>query len=157
MQLFLSYQLQVHLYKVEPQNVRNFSCPVRIRWIKLSNLASFIYIAGYLNVRKMPEMLVFRTFVGALPKHDSDEWIKCTNKIFLILYRLIDESYDPYVVENKPQLLHVLDQLSATDKDHLVMTATEIEDKCVELFKGFPGKDLITYFTICAQFHLLFQ
>ena len=26
-----------------------------------------MYIAGYLNVRKMSEMLVFRTFVGALP------------------------------------------------------------------------------------------
>ena len=49
-----------------PQNVRNFSYPVRIRWIKSSNFASFIYIAGYLNVRKMSEMLVFRTFVGAL-------------------------------------------------------------------------------------------
>ena len=95
---------------------------------------------------------------SVLPKHDSDEWIMwCTNKDFLMLHRLIDESYDPYVVENKPQLLHVLDQLSATDKDHLVMTDTEIEDKCVELFKGFPGKDLITYFALCAQFHLLFQ
>ena len=53
-------------FLVGPQNVRNFSCPVRIRWIKSSNLASFIYIAGYLNVRKMSEMVVFRTFVGAL-------------------------------------------------------------------------------------------
>ena len=32
----------------------------------MSNLASFIHIARYLNVRKMSEMLVFRTFVGAL-------------------------------------------------------------------------------------------
>ena len=48
------------------QNVRNLSHPVRIRWIKLSNLAIFIYIAGYLDVRKMSETLFFRTFVGAL-------------------------------------------------------------------------------------------
>ena len=27
-----------------------------------------MYIAGYLNVRKMSKMLVFRTFVGALHK-----------------------------------------------------------------------------------------
>ena len=56
----------VALQIVGPQNVRNFSYPVRIRWIKSSNLASFIYIAGYLNVRKMSEILVFRTFYGAL-------------------------------------------------------------------------------------------
>ena len=52
---------------IGPQNVRNFSySSVRIRWIKLSNLASFIYIAGYLNVRKMSKMLIFQIFVGAL-------------------------------------------------------------------------------------------
>ena len=53
-------------YLLEPQNVRNLSHPVRIRWIKVSNLAIFIYITGYLDVRKMPEAMVFRTFVGAL-------------------------------------------------------------------------------------------
>ena len=53
-------------FLVEPQNVRNLSHPVRIRWIKLSNLAIFIYITGYLDVRKMSDWLVFRTFVGAL-------------------------------------------------------------------------------------------
>ena len=60
--------LALHLLEiiVEPQNVRNLSHPVRIRWIKLSNLALFIYITGYLDVRKMSERLVFRTFVGAL-------------------------------------------------------------------------------------------
>ena len=56
-----------HYKLVGPQNVRNFSHPVRIRWIKLSNLATFIYTTGYLNVRKMSERLFFRTFIGALP------------------------------------------------------------------------------------------
>jgi len=54
------------LVNLEPQNVRNFPYPVRIRWIKLSNLATFIYTTGYLNVRKMSERLLFRTFIGAL-------------------------------------------------------------------------------------------
>ena len=56
----------INVSLLEPQNVRNLSHPVRIRWIKLSNLAIFIYITGYLDVRKMSETLVFRTFVGAL-------------------------------------------------------------------------------------------
>ena len=54
------------MFKLEPQNVRNLSHPVRIRWIKLSDLAIFIYRTGYLDVRKMSERLVFRTFLGAL-------------------------------------------------------------------------------------------
>ena len=59
-------KLKLNHNGVEPQNVRNFPYPVRIRWIKLSNLATFIYITGYLNVRKISERLLFRTFIGAL-------------------------------------------------------------------------------------------
>ena len=33
----------------------------------MSNLATFIYITGYLNVRKMSDRLFFRTFIAALP------------------------------------------------------------------------------------------
>ena len=58
-------------FDIEAQNVRNLLHPVRIRWIKLSNLAIFIYITGYLDVRKMSETLVFRTFVGALQSSNS--------------------------------------------------------------------------------------
>ena len=65
------FQINEVSYFVEPQNVRNFPYPVRIRWIKLSNLATFIYITGYLNVRKMSERLLFRTFIGAL------DWQSC--------------------------------------------------------------------------------
>ena len=64
------HEIEIAL-KVEPQNVRNLSHPVRIRWIKVSNLAIFIYITGYLDVRKMSETLVFRTFVGALEEMNA--------------------------------------------------------------------------------------
>ena len=33
-------------FKLEPQNVWNFPYPVRIRWIKLLDFATFIYITG---------------------------------------------------------------------------------------------------------------
>ena len=53
--------------------------------------------------------------------------------------RLIQESLDPYVFNNKPRLLAVVDQLAATEVDQLTMTDHEIEQACLDLFEGFPG------------------
>ena len=36
----------------------------------------FIYITGYLNVRKISETMDFRTFVGPLQNHEHHSWVK---------------------------------------------------------------------------------
>ena len=63
---YLEEYLGQYYRSLEGQNVRNFPYPVRIRWSRKPNLAIFIYITGYLNVRKISEMTVFRTFVVPL-------------------------------------------------------------------------------------------
>ena len=78
---------------LEPNNVRIFSHPVCVRWIKLLNLA--IYIAGYLDGEKLSQRLVFRTFVGALVNLSIEigffvRWEILCKKAECIIHKMLD-------------------------------------------------------------------